>query len=409
MSYAHPYAGVKVLDLSQGYAGPYCGELLALQGAEVIKVEPPEGDWSRILGDRYDDHTTLSVVANRGKKSVVLDLKHPDGQRIARELAGKADILIESFRPGVTARLGLGYDEIRAINPRILYLAVSGFGHDGPYADRACTDTVAQAFSGLMSINHGNDGVPHRLGLFIIDCVTALYAMQAVAAALRVRDSQNNEEGGEGRFIDCSLMQSGAALMAMKIAEFQLTGGAPPLLNAPAGSYRTTDGYIAVTMVKEVQFASFARAVGEPGWLDDPRYATFEARGRNMDTLGPAVRDIIARRSSDEWLATFAEHEVLANRINDFGDWLHDPHVQAVTAADSVHQPGIGTMTLPQIPGMPPIADQNPALTSPAIGEHGRAILTDLAYDEAAIAALAAAGAVHLPTETQQETNLEDA
>jgi len=397
MGYTHPYAGVKVLDLSQGYAGPYCGELLALQGADVVKIEPPEGDWSRFLGDRHEDHTALSVVANRGKKSLVLDLKQPDGLRIARQLATDADIVIESFRPGVAARLGMGYDDVRALNPRVLYVAVSGFGHTGPYSNRACTDTVAQAFSGLMSLNHGNDGVPHRLGHFIIDCVTALYAMQAVAAALRGRDGEN-----EGRFIDCSLMQSAAALMAVKIAEFQLAGGPSSALAAPAGSYQASDGYLAVTMVKEAQFARFAAVLGRPDWVDDPRYATFETRGQNMDTLGPQVADVLRRHSVDHWLGLFAEHEVLANKINDFGDWLSDPHVGTVGAAATMMQPDVGAMTLPQIPGVTPIGDEVPAAASPALGEHGRAILADLGYDDEAIERLRAAGAVHLPADQHQ-------
>ncbi|MDP6343535.1 MAG: CoA transferase, partial [Alphaproteobacteria bacterium] len=181
MSYDYPFAGLRVLDLSQGYAGPYCAALLSLYGAEVIKVEPAAGDWARGLGPTYGDQTAISLAANRGKKSIVLDLKSEGGRAVARDLAARSDVFIEGFRPGVCARFGLSYDDVRTLNPGVIYLAVSGYGHQGPYADRPCTDTVAQAFSGLMSINSGGDGVPHRVGHYIIDCVTALYAYQALS------------------------------------------------------------------------------------------------------------------------------------------------------------------------------------------------------------------------------------
>src|SRR5262249_39551801 len=157
------YAGLRVLDLGQGVAAPYCAMLLAMHGAEVIKLEPPSGDWSRGLGTRYGDHTAMSAHYNRGKRSLALDLKAPAARGIAVALAARADIVIEGFRPGVAARLGLGYDELRMRNPRLLYVSVSGFGQDGPYVGLPCTDSVAQAFSGLMSVNLGNDGAPHRV------------------------------------------------------------------------------------------------------------------------------------------------------------------------------------------------------------------------------------------------------
>src|ERR1700749_4919840 len=158
-----PYRGLKVLDFGQGIASPYCAMLLAVYGADVIKVEPPEGDWSRFLGTTYGSHTTLSAVYNRGKRSLCLDLKHKDGSAVGKRLPRDCDILIEGFRPGVAARLGLGYEELSRDNPRLIYLSVSGFGQSGPYAKRPGSDSVAQAFSGLVSVNIGTDGVPHRV------------------------------------------------------------------------------------------------------------------------------------------------------------------------------------------------------------------------------------------------------
>jgi crotonobetainyl-CoA:carnitine CoA-transferase CaiB-like acyl-CoA transferase len=233
-----PYRGLRVLDFGQGIASPYCAMLLGVYGADVIKVEPPEGDWSRFLGTTYGSHTTLSAVYNRGKRSLCLDMKHKDGIAIARRLARDCDVLIEGFRPGVAARLGIGYEELSPDNPGLIYLSVSAFGQSGPYSKRPGSDSVAQAFSGLVSINVGNDGTPHRVGTTISDVVTGVYAFQAIATTLFARATV-----GTGRWIDVNLCQSTSALLGHKVAEHILEGGAPRALNVPAGSYQTADGW----------------------------------------------------------------------------------------------------------------------------------------------------------------------
>src|SRR5262245_45578913 len=186
-TYDAPYRGLRVLDFGQGVASPYCAYLLAAYGADVIKIEPPEGDWSRRLGTTYGNHSTLSAVYNRGKRSLCLDLKQERAIAIARRLARDADILIEGFRPGVMQRLGLGYEALSHDNPRLIYLSISGFGQNGPYAQRPCSDSVAQAFAGLVSINLGNDNVPHKVGTTVSDICTGVYAFQAIATALFAR------------------------------------------------------------------------------------------------------------------------------------------------------------------------------------------------------------------------------
>lgn len=389
MSYEKPFAGLKVLDMSQGFAGPYCGGLLAQYGAEVIKVEPVEGDWARGLGRIYGDQTTISLAANRGKKSIVLDLKSPGGLAVAHDLAAGCDVFMEGFRPGVCARFGLAYDDLRKINPGVIYLAVSGFGHDGPYAREASTDTVAQAFSGLMSINRGNDGVPHRIGHFIVDCVTALYAYQALSTALYARRDE-----AEGRLIDCSLMQAAAAVQTSKIADFHLEEGNPTANNAPAGSYDTRKGYIAITLVKEEQFGQMCLALGRPDLADDPRYVNFAKRAENMDSLGPLLQEILLQRTAAEWSAHFQEAGVLAHPVADYGDWMADPHVVATRAFQMVAQQGVGPMPVVQIPGAAAIDPNDPNQQAPFLGQHSRQILVDLGYDDAKIAALAGEGAV---------------
>ena len=263
-----PYRGLRVLDFGQGIASPYCAMLLGVEGADVIKVEPPEGDWSRFLGTTYGSHTTLSAVYNRGKRSVCLDLKHKDGIAVARRLAKECGVLIEGFRPGVAARLGIGYKELSRDNPGLVYLSVSAFGQAGPYSKRPVWDWVAQAFSGFLSINVGNDGTPHRAGTTISDVVTGVYAFQAIATTLFARATV-----GTGRWIDVNLCQSTSASARYKVAEHILEGGAPRALNVPAGSYQTTDGWMMVTLVNEPQYKRLCAAIGREDFADDPRFA----------------------------------------------------------------------------------------------------------------------------------------
>jgi crotonobetainyl-CoA:carnitine CoA-transferase CaiB-like acyl-CoA transferase len=389
MSYDRPYKGLKVLDLSQGVAGPYCGTLMALYGAEVIKVEPPGGDWARKLGTDYSGHSVLDLCANRGKRSICLDLKHADGRAVVQALADASDVLIEGFRPGVAERLGVGYQDIRARNPRILYVSVSGYGQQGPYREEPCTDTVMQAFSGLMSVNPGNDGAPHRVGFLIIDMVTGLYAYQALATALHGRAGE-----AEGRHIDVSLMQSAAAIQAAKISEYSLAGGEPRVLNAPAGTYRTSDGWIAITLVTEAHWVAICNGLELADLLEDVRFTDFEERAEHLQALVDILNDRLKTRSTSEWCAKLTEAGALCNAIHDFGDWLDHRHVREIDAAPSIQQPRVGSVPTPLIPGMVPLASDDGRQIAPAVGEHGREILRERGYDEAAIDDLIAGSAL---------------
>src|SRR3954451_6169337 len=275
-----PYRGLRVIDFGQGIASPYCAMLLAAYGAEVTKVEPPEGDWSRYLGTTYGRHTALSAVYNRGKRSLCLDMKRSEAVAIAKQLAQRCDVLIEGFRPGVAARLGIGYETLARDNPGLIYLSVSGFGQQGPYADRPGSDSVAQAFSGLVSVNVGNDRIPHRVGTTISDVATGVYAFQAIATALFARASV-----GTGRWIDVNLAQSTAALLGHKAAEYVLESGAPRALNVPAGTYQTQDGWMMVTLVNEAQYRRLCAAIGRDDLASDPRFADFARRADSAETL----------------------------------------------------------------------------------------------------------------------------
>jgi crotonobetainyl-CoA:carnitine CoA-transferase CaiB-like acyl-CoA transferase len=386
------YSGLRVLDLGQGVAAPYCAMLLAMHGADVVKLEPIEGDWSRGLGTRYEGaHTAMSAHYNRGKRSLALDVKSPAGREVALLLADRADIVIESFRPGVAERLGLGYGVLAARNPRLLYLSVTGFGPTGPYAQLPCTDSVAQAFSGLMSVNLGNDGAPHRVGTTIVDTVTGLYAAGALGVALYAR-----ERSGRGRRVEVSLGQCAAAMLGHKLAEHLLEGGAPRALNVPTGAYRTADGWIMIALVKEEQFARLARALGRPDLAADPRFADFAARARHAVPLGEIVAAILPTETTAGWLARLRAADILADRINGLGDWLADPHIVATSAALAVVQPGIGEFQTPRTPGVTAAADAA-LCPAPGIGADGRAILAELGISDEAITRLAADGVLRLP------------
>jgi formyl-CoA transferase len=364
-----PYRGLRVLDAGQGIAGPYCGMLLAAAGADVIKLEPPEGDWSRGLTTHRDGQSVMSVTFNRGKRSLVLDLKTEAGRDAARALAGQVDVLIEAFRPGVAARLGLGPE---ATAENAICLSISGFGQQGPYAERPCTDSVAQAFSGLVALNEGADAVPHKVGVLVSDVVTGLHAFAAVQAALAQRALDPEPRR---RVLDLSLMAGSAALLAMPIAEAGLLGRAPAALNIPAGSYRAAcGGWLMVALVREAEFVALCGVLGRPDLPADPRFAGFPARAANRDALLPVLRDIFATRDRADWLQALKAAGLLSSTVNSPGDWLADPHVRAVGAAAAVPQPELGEIPMPALPGF-----GHWTVPAPRLGQHTEEILAELA------------------------------
>lgn len=378
-----PLKGIRVVDMSQGIAGPHCGMLLALYGAEVIKLEPPAGDWMRGIGPRYGAETSHSANYNRGKKSIVLDLKDPKGLAAARQLVDGADVFIENFRPGAVARLGLGYDEVKKTNPGIVYLSISGFGQTGPYRDRPCTDTVAQAFSGMMTMNRAMDDTPVKTGVFMIDAITGLYGFQAVSMALFGR-----RETGAGRYLDVSLMQSIGAIMSPHVTDSYLREGPLKPPNVPGGVYQTQDGYVLVTLLNERQFQSICRVIGMPELAEDARFNSFEKRADNRHLLLPILQDIFRTRTSDDWADRMREADVLTSRVNSPRDWLDDPHVKHVSAAPMVTQPDLGPIPVPNIPAAQPGSDDDPRHRLPKIGEHTEEVLAGLGLSADEIAAL---------------------
>jgi crotonobetainyl-CoA:carnitine CoA-transferase CaiB-like acyl-CoA transferase len=383
-----PYRGLRVLDFGQGIASPYCAMLLGVYGADVIKVEPPEGDWSRYLGTTYGSHTTLSAVYNRGKRSLCLDMKQKNGIAIAQRLAKQADVVIEGFRPGVAARLGLGYETLSRDNPGLIYLSVSGFGQSGPYSKRPGSDSVAQAFSGLVSINVGTDGTPHRVGTTISDVVTGVYAFQAIATTLFARATV-----GTGRWIDVNLCQSTAALLGHKVAEFILEGGAPRALNVPAGTYQTQDGWMMVTLVNEAQYKRLCAAIGRDDLASDPRFADFAGRADSADALIPQLREVFLTTPTEAWLTRLHAADIIAERILNPGEWLRNVHVEATKAAVCQDTPGVGPVYTPRTPGIANLSEDN-LRPAPDVGQDSFDILLEAGFDRSAIDGLIKAGAV---------------
>jgi len=378
MSHAFPFRGLRVLDLGQGVASPYCAMLLALYGADVTKVEPPEGDWSRGLGQKLADgaHTPMSLTYNRGKRALRLDLKRPEARAILRALALKADVLVEGFRPGVAARLGVGYDSLAAENPGLIYLSISGFGQEGPNAQRPVTDTAAQAFSGFMDTNRGPDGIPHRSGALAADVPTGLYAYAAVATALFAR-----QQTGTGRHIDVSLMAGSAALLGHKLPEFEFDGRNPGQLNVPAGSFEAADGWLAIALVREDDWRRTCAALERPDWLADPRFASFVLRLEHQAALMAQMRPHIRTRTREEWIARLRDADVICDVVNTLGDWVANPHVQAIGAAVPS---GVAGLHVARTPGAPRESDTALA-PAPAAGQHAREILAEAGHSAAEI------------------------
>ena len=379
-----PLAGLTVLDMSQGIAGPSCGAYFAEFGARVVKLEPPAGDWIRGLGTRVDGTSSQAIVYNRGKESLALDLKSPEGRAVALDLAARADVLIESARPGVTERLGLGFAAVAARAPDIIYISVSGFGQTGPNRGEPLVDAMAQAKSGLMSITRSRDGAPVKIDGTVIDHITGMYAFQAATMALWGR-----KPGAGARHIDISLMQAAAHMQAPNILEYDFVGGPPGLLNPPAGNYPTRDGWIALTVVNEAQFQGLCRAIGRPELAADPRFSSVLARKANVGALRAALDAELQKQATADLVPAILREGGLASAINTYAEYLADAHNREVAAAPPFALSDGRGVRLPHNPAQPPFA-----APVPRVGEHTRQVLAGIGYAPADVERLLAAGVV---------------
>ena len=383
------FEGLTVFDATQGVAGPHATMLLAQHGADVIKVEPLDGDWGRTLGKEYGDLCAHAVAFNRGKRSIAIDLKNPDGAKLARNLAAKADIVVESFRPGVMDRFGLGYESLKADNPKLVYLSVTGFGQVGPNSKLPVTDSVIQAFSGFMTINRDEAGTPQRVNMVPIDVLTGLYAFQALSTAI-IRQFRF----GEGSYIDCSLMQSAAAFQVAKIMEHHLEGGQPQSLYVPVGTMKTADGYLNVTAMRDHHFTALCKVLGRPDMAAEPKYATREKRLSHEAEIMAMVRAEFIKQPTAHWAAALTEAGVMNSAVSTYDDFLSDAQPTAMESFAWVDHDGVGKLPIANIPGLAPLNGDVRLATCDHIGQHSREILTEAGYDSAKIDRLLAVGAI---------------
>ena len=399
MSYDAPFAGLKIIDLSQGIAGPYCAGLLAQNGAEVIKIEPTgTGDWSRTLGTVYGDNTAFTIPANIGKRSVVLDLKSEGGKQALWTMVRDADVFIEGFRSGVIGRLGFGYEAVSAVNPRIIYLSVSGFGQTGPFAERPAMDPVLQAFTGLTLENKGEDGMPHRVPVIPVDMTTAMFAFQAVSAALYARRDEPR-----GKFIEVSLMQGAALLQCVRMMGSYLEGGDILQGAAPSGIFQCADGWINITVVRPFEWVAFCAAIGREDLPADPRFKERNDRTVHSDALYAIVRPIVEQFTNEQLSIMLTQARIMHERLNTYADFLAHEHTKATGLIAWLSQPGMPCkVPLANIPGAPPLIDGTARAYAPMLGEHTAEVLRQYGYTDQQIGELAAGGEIGLTTLSAQ-------
>jgi crotonobetainyl-CoA:carnitine CoA-transferase CaiB-like acyl-CoA transferase len=395
-------AGIRVLDLTNVLAGPLCAYQLALLGADVIKVEVPGvGDLARQLGSDVElnaGYMGASFLAqNGGKKSVTVNLKSAEGKEVLRRLVGSSDVLIENFRPGVMARLGLDYEALRAVKPSLVYCAITGFGQEGPLRDAPAYDQIIQGLSGMMSITGDPQCAPLRAGYPVADTISGITAAFAISSALVRRNAT-----GEGGFIDVSMLDSALVTMGWVISNFLIAGTVPQphgnsnFTAAPSGTFRTGDGLLNIAANKQEQFELLCAAIGRPELIGDPRFAKRESRKANRAALTDALEGALGARPARAWEAEFNRLGIPAGCVVTVPEALASPQLnerELLQTFDEV--PGVGRPITVARAGFK-LSDGQPTADAPPprLGQHTDEVLASLGYAPQDIAALRAAGAI---------------
>jgi crotonobetainyl-CoA:carnitine CoA-transferase CaiB-like acyl-CoA transferase len=391
-----PLDGVRVLDLGRHLAGPTCAMLLGDLGADVIKVEKPGvGEDGRAAGPPFfAGISAFFLSANRNKRSLTLDIKRAEGQEVFRRLAAAADVVVENFRPGVMDALGIGYAAISASNPRIIYCSISGFGVDGPFADRPGLDQIIQGFSGFMSVTGFEGGEPVRAGIPIADLLTGLYGAYGVLAALQAR-----ERTGRGQIVTTSLLEAMVGTMGFQAVRYLNGGGVPPPagnhhpINAPYGMFRAKDGYLTLGATGEKRWPLLCRLLEAEEWLQDPRFQTNGGRFEHRLELAELIEAKLQARTIEEWERFFNEAGIPAGPVYAMDGTLDHPQVRKMEMVVTRPHPVLGNVSLL---GLPVKFSETPGEVRipPDLGEQTDEILREIGVDEGEIGRLRGEGIV---------------
>jgi formyl-CoA transferase len=382
--------GIRVLDVAQVMAGPFCAMQLCDMGADVIKVEPPEGDLTRQMGARGGPDSAGFAALNRGKRAIVLDLKSPAGRRAFERLAAGADILIESFRPGVMQRLGLDYATLSADNPRLIYASISGYGQTGPDRSKGGFDLVAQGESGVMSVTGHPGAAPVKSGVPLTDLGAGLFALAAILAALHHR-----HQTSRGQHIDTSLLEAGLALSVWEAAEYFSEGVTPQALGsshrflAPYQAIRCSDGYITIGAGTDRLFVELCDLLGHREWVSETAFASASARVRNREALVERIEAITSTNTRAHWLGRLQARAIPCGPINTYAEAFADPQVVARGMVVEIDHPALGRLRATGSPikmsGTPPIEGRR----VPRLGEDTEAVLRVIGLNDQELADLA--------------------
>jgi len=382
-----PLDGIKILDLTRVLAGPYCTMVLKNLGAEVIKIERPGiGDDSRGFGPYVNGESAYFVSINRGKKSIAVDLKSAEGKQVFFDLIKQVDVVTENFKPGTMEKLGLGYEKIKTVNPRIIYAAMSGFGHSGPYSSRPAYDMIVQAMGGIMSITGQPGGAPTRVGTSVGDITAGLFGAVGILAAIHKR-----KETGLGQKVDVAMLDGQVAILENATARYATTGEIPGPLGSrhpsitPFEAFKTKDDWLILAVGNDKLWKAFCKATNKEEWLDDHDFATNDKRNLSHNRLKPMLDDLMSEKTTSEWMDLLTAAHVPASPINTMADLFADPQVAARNMLVEVNQPGLGQM---KVAGNPiklstvDAEDEIPANPAPSIGQHTEEILkTYLGFD----------------------------
>jgi crotonobetainyl-CoA:carnitine CoA-transferase CaiB-like acyl-CoA transferase len=388
-------SGIVVLDASQVMAGPFCAMHMADLGAEVIKIEPPDGDPTRHMPGASGTDSPGFNALNRGKRGIVLNLKTATARDVFVRLARRADVLIENYRPGVMAGFGLDYARLSAENPRLVYASVSGYGQTGPDAGKGGFDLVAQGVSGLMSVTGTPDGPPVKCGIPVTDLGAGLFLLAGIMAALydRLRT-------GSGQYVDTSLLEAGLALSVWETTQYFSGGGVPEptgsahRMGAPYQAFRCADGYITIGAWSERLFARLCDVLGHPEWRGRAEFATSGGRVAHRATLAALIEAITSRQPRQFWLDLFDKHDIPCGPINNYEEALRSPQARARGMVQQIDHPTLGvveTLGSPlKLSATPPVTDR----PAPRLGEHTTQVLREAGYTDEAIRMMREAGAV---------------